>query len=109
MSETFCVLPWIHLATHPNGTATLCCQVDTINGLGFAKNDGKVLDLNETQDIEAFLNSKEFKKTRLQMLNGEKPLACSKCFEHELSGAKSKRIYDTFELYPHFGVEEAKQ
>jgi hypothetical protein len=88
MSKSFCVLPWIHLATHPNGTVTLCCQVDTINGLGFAKND-KILDLNQNQNIPDFLNSSEFKKTRLQMLNGERPSACHKCFEHEDSGCNS--------------------
>jgi hypothetical protein len=24
-SPTFCALPWIHLATRPNGDARLCC------------------------------------------------------------------------------------
>ena len=24
-SPTFCVLPWIHIATRPNGDARLCC------------------------------------------------------------------------------------
>ncbi len=95
------------MATHPNGTVTLCCQVDTINKLGFAKDD-EILDLNKTCDIDSFLNSKEYKKTRLQMLNGEKPAACMKCFEHEEAGSKSKRIYDTYELHPEFDIEEAK-
>ena len=108
MSDTFCILPWIHLATHPNGTATLCCQVDTINKLGFAKNE-QILDLNTNQNVEEFMNSDEYKKTRLQMLNGEQPKACAKCFEHEAAGSKSKRIYDTYELHPDFGFEEAKR
>jgi len=24
-SKTFCVLPWIHMATRPNGDSRLCC------------------------------------------------------------------------------------
>ena len=25
-SQTFCVLPWIHFATRPNGDMRLCCN-----------------------------------------------------------------------------------
>jgi len=31
MSKTFCPLPWNHLATHPNGSVTLCCESDMEN------------------------------------------------------------------------------
>ena len=25
-SNTFCILPWSHLSTRPNGTMRVCCQ-----------------------------------------------------------------------------------
>ena len=34
--KPFCVLPWIHLATHPIGTVTPCCVADMTNGVSTA-------------------------------------------------------------------------
>ena len=34
-TETFCVLPWIHMATRPNGDMRLCC---TSNASGAGDN-----------------------------------------------------------------------
>ena len=38
--NTFCVLPWIHLATHPHGGTSLCCVTDFKDGAGMSK-DGE--------------------------------------------------------------------
>ena len=40
MSDTFCPLPWMHLATHPEGKVTLCCVSDHTNNMSVAKNNG---------------------------------------------------------------------
>jgi len=45
-SKSFCVLPWIHLATHPIGTVTPCCITDMTNSVSTAAHpDGRHLFL----------------------------------------------------------------
>jgi len=91
--NTFCSLPWIHLATHPDGGVTLCCISDHTNAMSRSKNidplEYKNLNNDSIQDI---MNSDYFKKTRLEMLNGEIPEACKRCFAEEKNGIRSKRI-----------------
>jgi hypothetical protein len=41
-SDTFCVLPWIHLATRPNGDVRVCC---TANASGAGSTDEKEVGL----------------------------------------------------------------
>jgi hypothetical protein len=43
-SKTFCVLPWIHFATRPNGDMRLCCNANssgagTDHEIGLVKNE----------------------------------------------------------------------
>lgn len=91
--STFCSLPWIHLATHPDGGTTLCCISDHRNAMSRSKNFQplKFFDLNN-DSVESVMNSDYFKQTRLEMLNGKTPLACSRCFQEESVGVRSKRI-----------------
>ena len=44
-SKTFCVLPWIHFATRPNGDMRLCCSA---NASGAGENHTVGLVKNET-------------------------------------------------------------
>ena len=90
MSDTLCVLPFTHLATHPNGNVSLCCVSDHVNCASHAKTDGKILSLNDSTVDEVF-NSDYFKKTRLQMLDNKEPYACRRCYEEERKGIQSKR------------------
>jgi hypothetical protein len=41
LSKTFCPLPWIHLATRPNGDVRVCC---TANASGAGSEDEKELE-----------------------------------------------------------------
>ncbi len=108
MSKTFCSLPWIHLCTHPIGEVTLCCQVDVVNGQGTARNIGRDRSLNlNDHTIEEVFNSDSFKEVRRQMLRGERPDACKKCFWQEDSGLVSRRINDT-EKYG-YGIKDARK
>jgi MoaA/NifB/PqqE/SkfB family radical SAM enzyme len=89
-----CCLPWNHLATHPNGTVTLCCQADMDNAAGFAKTSGgALLNLNKHSVIE-IVNSYSFKQARLEMLDDKEPFACRRCYESERNGGWSKRLYE---------------
>lgn len=93
-SESFCVLPWIHLATHPIGTVTPCCITDMKDGVSTAaKEDNDKAHLFLSKDsLDDIANSKKFKAVRKEMLEGKKPAVCQKCFKYEEGGLESKRI-----------------
>jgi organic radical activating enzyme len=97
--STYCSLPWIHLATHPDGGATLCCVSDHRGAASRAKNYKPLtyLDLNNHK-IDAIMNSDYYRSTRLEMLNGTVPKACERCFQEESNGVRSKRIEENTKL-----------
>ena len=86
-SETFCILPWMHLSTRPNGHMRVCCTANASSvgptndkefggEVGILKGaDGKPANLN-TSDFLSSWNNDYMKNTRLQMLKGEKPPSC---------------------------------
>jgi len=90
MTDTFCPLPWMHLATHPEGTSSLCCISDHTNSMSFARTNGKKLNLNQNKVIE-IVNSDFFVQTRNEMRNGIKPQACLRCYQEEDLNLQSKR------------------
>ena len=54
--------------------------------------DGKPNNLNVT-DFQTAWNSKYMKHVRKQMMNGEKPPSCLKCYKEEAAGHNSKRMW----------------
>jgi len=105
-SETFCILPWIHLSTRPDGSMRVCCTAnassvgptnDKEHGgmVGVLKTDeGKPNNLNVSDFLSSW-NSNYMRNVRLQMLRGDKPTSCTKCFKEEASGHRSKRQWET--------------
>lgn len=105
-SSTYCVLPWIHLSTRPNGHMRLCCTANASSAsatndkkyggeVGILKNNnGKPANLNTT-DLEDAWNNNYMRGVRLQMLNDEIPPSCTKCFKEEAAGHRSKRNWET--------------
>ena len=105
-SETFCVLPWVHLSTRPDGSMRVCCTAnassvgptnDKVNGgqIGILKDDeGRPNNLN-VSDFESAWNSQYMMNVRKQMLNGEQPPSCTKCYKEEAAGHNSKRMWET--------------
>lgn len=100
--STFCALPFTHLATHPDGTVTPCCESSYRS-----KNGSTVLNLNE-HSVEQIRNSDSFNKLRSDMLNGIENSACDFCYSREKQDIDSKRIRenkkwgvneDTFEYF----------
>jgi hypothetical protein len=103
ISDTFCVLPWIHLSTRPDGSMRVCCTanasgVDKFKAQGHAgllKNEqGMPSNLNNSDFLSSW-NSEYMKNVRFKMLSGEVPASCTKCFKEEAAGHKSKRIWET--------------
>jgi len=80
-SETFCILPWTHIATWTDGSALLCCVAQNSHKLNFNKDS-----------VDTIWNSEHFKDARVKMLKGEKVSACDHCYKEEAAGIRSHRI-----------------
>jgi sulfatase maturation enzyme AslB (radical SAM superfamily) len=100
-SHSFCVLPWIHLATRPNGDMRICCVANASGAdtgdytVGLVKmEDGKPANFAHNLPTEAF-NNDYMKSVRKTMLEGKIPASCTKCFKEEQQGIASKRIWET--------------
>lgn len=112
--DTVCVLPWSHISSSVDGVWSRCCFDTTSDydeyyrqetepefvlapdALGcsplsrYAKaNPDRAMGLREA------FNSPNMKRTRLQMLAGERPAACSYCFQQEDLGVGSHRTHMT--------------
>ena len=102
-TKSFCVLPWIHLATHPIGTVTPCCVTEMKDGASTAAHeDDDRAHLFMTKDsLDSIANSKRFKAIRKEMMEGKTPSVCQKCYKYEQGGVESKRIESNklFEKY----------
>lgn len=96
-NKSFCVLPFIHLATHPIGTVTPCCITDMENDMSTSKKDGFNLFLNK-DSLESIANSKNFKELRRKMLNNEFPSECKTCYFYEKNKIYSKRMESNFKF-----------
>ncbi len=73
--DVICLMPWIHMHIWPNGNTFPCCMSDTDHVFGNVHKE-KIVEL---------INNDAYKKIRTQMLNGEKPEACQRCYELETS------------------------
>jgi hypothetical protein len=105
-SDTWCILPWVHLSTRPDGSVRVCCTAnassvgptnDKEHGgqVGIIKDEeGRPSNLN-VSDFQTVWNSTYMKNVRKQMLAGEKPPSCIKCYKEEASGHRSKRLWET--------------
>lgn len=100
-SPSFCVLPWIHLATRPNGDMRICCVANASGAdtgdytVGLVKKeDGTPSNFGKDLPETAF-NNDYMKSVRKTMLKGEIPASCVKCFQEEKQGISSKRIWET--------------
>jgi MoaA/NifB/PqqE/SkfB family radical SAM enzyme len=86
-SPTFCTLPWIHLASNPNGRVKICCMSDE----DLKKENGDLFNLAK-DSIDSIWNCDQIKDARQRMLNGEKVSACKSCYREEALGGHSMRI-----------------
>lgn len=86
LEKSFCILPFNHLATHPDGKVTPCCESKEY----FAKTKGKVLELGKAT-INDIRRSDSFNTLRQDMLEGKLHQACNFCYEREKAGLISKR------------------
>jgi MoaA/NifB/PqqE/SkfB family radical SAM enzyme len=78
ISSTYCVLPWAHLYTGPDGIISPCCV-------------GKELGKYQETTLKETWNTAKMKQLRLDMLSGVRNDICSVCYDHEDNGFKSMR------------------
>lgn len=108
-SKTFCILPWIHFATRPNGDMRLCCSANASGAgidhtVGLVKNEkGMPANFGNSKPLEAW-NNEYMRNVRLTMLEGNIPLSCSKCISEEDQGVISKRLWETY-TWMHDGID----
>lgn len=99
-SKTFCVLPWIHLATRPNGDMRLCCTANASGAgidheVGLVRSDnGSTINFAKHTPMTAW-NSEYMKNVRQTMIAGNIPPSCKGCFDEEAQGIVSKRLWET--------------
>jgi MoaA/NifB/PqqE/SkfB family radical SAM enzyme len=81
--KAFCIFPWIHMYTEPDGRTFPCCTVeqDTIN------------ENTKDKTLKEIFNSDDWKQLRLDMLNGVKNPICRRCHSVEDSGSPSYRTF----------------
>lgn len=88
-SPTFCVLPWVSLATNSAGQFRVCCHA--LPGLNQIKDsDGRTLRIDR-DDLAEVWSSPTYAKIRSEMLGGQEPEMCVRCFREERSGIASFR------------------
>ena len=109
MSNTFCPLPWKHLATHPHGSISLCCESDMNDRRSEACNsidDYQTLQ-STSYNFDMITNSDSFNEVRLQFLSGKRPSVCQQCFDAEDLNVISKRQREIERL--NFSIDDARE
>lgn len=91
-SETFCVLPWMHVATNPGGSFRVCCNSNPKTNRIIKDPETKKEFKIFRDSVEDMWNSDTYKAIRKQFLNGERPVTCERCFREEDAGVRSPRI-----------------
>lgn len=93
-SDTFCVLPWMHIAVTPSGSYRLCCNSDPKTNKIWKddKNEYKFFKVAEENEVANVWHSDDYVNFRKQFLNGERPKTCERCFREEDAGIRSPRM-----------------
>lgn len=90
-SDTFCVLPFMHVATNASGSFRVCCNSNpNVNQIKNPEN-GKPYKIYK-HSIDEMWNSPDYREVRRQLIAGEKPKMCVRCFREEEAGIRSPRI-----------------
>lgn len=95
MKDTRCVLPWMHLASHPNGGQSLCCRSNHTDAVSWAMKPGSTeLQTFDNTRLSTIANSETFVRVRQAMIDGQEPVECEGCWQDEAAGLVSKRMYE---------------
>ena len=94
-SDTFCMIPWVHMHTTPTGQGAPCC-------IGHSCADNKGVGNSNRNSLSDLVNSPKMKKLRLDMIKGTKNPECSNCHKHDDQGIPSFRTQSNAQWEHHF-------
>ena len=97
VSDSFCILPWIHMATYTSGHALLCCV---------AKASPQNLNKKNVSEI---WNSEEWRQARKDLLAGKQIPQCDYCWKEEASEIRSHRFNQNYIWYRDLGEDYIKE
>ena len=80
-SDTFCMIPWIHMHAFPDGRAYPCCLGEDKHPIGNFKE----------HTVKEIWNGTPYKQMRKNMLEGKSCKECTRCYEQEENGFVSMR------------------
>ena len=80
-SKTFCMMPWSHMHAFPDGRAYPCCLADYWHPVG---------DLRKST-MKQVWNEQPLRDMRKNMLEDQRNIQCTKCYEQEDNGFFSMR------------------
>jgi MoaA/NifB/PqqE/SkfB family radical SAM enzyme len=80
-SKVFCIYPWIHLNSNPDGKAMPCCMTDHKEYIG---------DCHKNT-LKEIWNNDRMKQIRVDMLTDIPVAGCNRCYEQEQAGFFSGR------------------
>lgn len=95
MSNTWCVYPFLHLATFTNGDVTPCCIAKSYNNI----------NLNNI-DIKNAWNHDEVQQLRQAMLEGRQVKNCEQCYKDEAHGIDSHRTSSNRYFEDTYGITQ---
>lgn len=95
LPDTICAIPWMNAEIRSTGDITPCCMTDGIS-LG---------NINNTTINDAFNNYK-IQDLRNQLLAGEKPSCCDRCWNTESKGLSSIRMHNAKRLTKQFFLSQ---
>lgn len=84
-SKTYCPLPFMHLNIGPRSNVTPCCHFDE-------EADNTSANIFEIH-VSNVNKSPQWHSIQKQLLMGEKPIGCNKCYSDEEKGIRSQREY----------------
>jgi radical SAM protein with 4Fe4S-binding SPASM domain len=96
-SDTFCMIPWIHMHAFPDGRAYPCCLGEDQHPIGNFKQ----------ASMETVWNDEPYKLMRKNMLEEKSCKECTKCYEQEASGFVSMRNSTNKNFGHHIGLVDA--
>ena len=93
ISPTFCVLPWLHMATRTWGAVLPCCVGEPLGE-----------NLNKS-DFSSAWNSSSMRDLRVAMLKGRQSRVCKRCYAEEKAGVASHRVRSNFYWKDYYSFE----
>jgi len=90
--KKICVLPFMHTLILPNGDINLCCNSEVREGMPNVQDQG----------LDNILNNPHHVEIRRQMIAGEQPDICRRCWDNEKLGMKSYRQQMNFTYMKYF-------